>query len=91
MLASAFLIGNNNQSLLFNRLFLILCVPISETQDRITRTKRETHMISSRKASPRSLLARIATLRQRHRALDARILDEERRPMPDMARLKPSL
>jgi len=45
-------------------------------------------MISSRKASPRSLLARIATLRQRHRALDARILDEERRPMPDMARLK---
>jgi len=33
-------------------------------------------------------MARMATLRQRHRALDARILDEERRPMPDMARLK---
>lgn len=45
-------------------------------------------MLSDRKASPRSLMARIATLRQRHRAVDARILDEERRPMPDMARLK---
>jgi len=45
-------------------------------------------MISGRKVSPPSLMARMATLRQRHRALDARILDEERRPMPDMARLK---
>jgi len=45
-------------------------------------------MISDRKASPRVLMARIATLRQRHRVVDARILDEERRPMPDMARLK---
>lgn len=45
-------------------------------------------MVSDRKASPRSLMARIATLRQRHRAVDARILDEERRPMPDVARLK---
>jgi len=45
-------------------------------------------MISSRKVSPRSLMARMATLRQRHRALDARIRDEERRPMPDMARLR---
>lgn len=45
-------------------------------------------MVSSRKVSPDSLMARIATLRARHRAVDARILDEERRPMPDMARLK---
>ncbi len=45
-------------------------------------------MIPDRKVSPRSLMARIATLRDRHRALDARIHDEERRPMPDMTRIK---
>jgi hypothetical protein len=45
-------------------------------------------MITHRKISPRSLLARMATLRRRHRDVDARILAEEKRPMPDMARLK---
>lgn len=44
--------------------------------------------MTDRKVSPSSLSARIATLRRRHRALDARIHDEERRPMPDMARIK---
>lgn len=44
--------------------------------------------MTNRQVSPRSLVSRIATLRRRHRDIDARILDEEKRPMPDMARIK---
>jgi len=45
-------------------------------------------MIPHRKVSPRALMARLATLRRRHRDVDSRIMAEERRPMPDMALLK---
>lgn len=38
--------------------------------------------------APGALGARIEALRARHRALDAQVTGEQRRPMPDLARLK---
>jgi hypothetical protein len=45
-------------------------------------------MMPHRRISHQSLISRIATLRRRHAKIDARIDDEQRRPMPDIARLK---
>lgn len=45
-------------------------------------------MMTHRRISHQSLISRIATLRQRHAKIDALIDDEQRRPMPDIARLK---
>jgi len=42
----------------------------------------------SRQISPTSLIARIKTLRQRHRAIDAQVEAEQMRPAPDLYRVK---
>lgn len=41
-----------------------------------------------RKISPDSLIARIKTLRRRHRDIDAQVTQEQSRPMPDTHRLR---
>lgn len=45
-------------------------------------------MMPHRRISHQSLINRISTLRRRHAEIDARIEDEQQRPMPDIARLK---
>lgn len=42
----------------------------------------------NKKISPDRLMARIQTLRIRHRAIDARVEAEQTRPLPDTAKLR---
>ena len=44
--------------------------------------------MAKRKISTDSLIARIKTLRRRHRAIDAQVEEEQLRPLPDMHRLQ---
>ena len=44
--------------------------------------------MTNRTVSPDSLIARIKTLRRRHRALDVEVEQEQLRPWPDTHRIK---